>query len=65
MGNCVGKHEINALKDEISLLKIEHDKSIQLVRNDLYNMTAFFKPYTCDIISEEPEGPPPYLNPMS
>jgi len=64
MGNCV-RHEINALKDEISLLKQEHVISVQELRNEIYNMKAFFKPYTCDSISEEPEGPPPYLNPMS
>jgi hypothetical protein len=65
MGNCVRRHEINAIKDEISLLRHEHDISVQLLRNEIYNMKVFFKPYSCDIILEEPEGPPPYLNPIS
>jgi len=60
MGNCIHP-EINTLRDEISLLRNEQKNSINLVRNEIYNMNAFFKPYSCDSISEEPPGPPPIL----
>lgn len=62
MGNCYNQ-EIDTLRDDISLLRMEQLNEIKILRNEIYIMNAFFKPYTCEPIVEpiEPSGPPPYL----